>query len=146
MSFNNDIKKFNHSFEEGYKAVVTGTFLDLAGKIIKRSPVGNISLWKVKRKPKGYAGGRFRANWTATLNRPSTSKTSSKDKSGRKAIKSAKTTTLKYKLGDSLFLVNNLPYSIALEDGWSKQAPIGMVKVTVALFHGIVSKEVRKVK
>ena len=29
------------------------------------------------------------------------------------------------------WLTNNLPYSEVLEDGWSKQAPLGIVKTTM---------------
>jgi hypothetical protein len=42
--------------------------------------------------------------------------------------------------GDIVFLVNNLPYGPRLERGWSKQAPSGMVGITVAEFQKAVSK------
>jgi len=46
-------------------------------------------------------------------------------------------------LGKRVFISNNLPYAQAIEDGHSKQAPAGMVKVTVAEFLPIVNKAVR---
>lgn len=33
---------------------------------------------------------------------------------------------------DVVFITNSLPYAVPLEEGWSKQAPHGMVKITVA--------------
>lgn len=44
------------------------------------------------------------------------------------------------KLGDKLFITNNLPYAKRIEDGYSAQAPAGMVKVTVNEFKSIVNK------
>jgi len=41
-------------------------------------------------------------------------------------------------LGKKTYISNNLPYAIPIEDGHSKQAPTGMVKVTVAEFGSIV--------
>lgn len=46
-------------------------------------------------------------------------------------------------LGERVFISNNLPYAEAIEDGHSKQAPMGMVKVTIAEFDSIVNKAVR---
>lgn len=42
------------------------------------------------------------------------------------------------KIGQKLFITNNLPYAKRIEDGYSKQAPAGMVKVTIAEFDSIV--------
>jgi hypothetical protein len=39
--------------------------------------------------------------------------------------------------------VNNLPYGIALEYGHSKQAPSGMIRVTLARFQQIVDEAIR---
>lgn len=58
--------------------------------------------------------GRFKGNWLMTPNVP--------------------------KAPGSVLISNNLPYAQRLEDGWSDQAPIGMVKVTVAEFQSIVKK------
>jgi hypothetical protein len=42
------------------------------------------------------------------------------------------------------FLTNNLPYALRLEYGWSKQAPHGMVGVTVKEYQQIVDKAVKE--
>ena len=54
--------------------------------------------------------------------------------------------TSNIKLGKRVFISNNLPYAKRIEDGYSKQAPMGMVKVTVAEFLPIVQKALRSVK
>lgn len=54
--------------------------------------------------------------------------------------------TPRVNLGQRLFITNNLPYAKPIEDGHSKQAPQGMVKVTVSEFDSIVNKAARSVK
>jgi hypothetical protein len=44
------------------------------------------------------------------------------------------------------YIVNTTPYMQRLEDGWSKQAPNGMVALTVVAFGGIVQKVADEVK
>ncbi len=48
-----------------------------------------------------------------------------------------------YKLGNTIYMRNNLPYAVALERGHSGQAPSGVVRVTVGEFGGITSKAAR---
>ena len=47
-----------------------------------------------------------------------------------------------FALGDTLYLANNVEYIKVLEDGWSKQAPAGMVKVTLTRWQNYVAKAV----
>ena len=42
--------------------------------------------------------------------------------------------------GDTIYFANNLPYARRLEDGYSQQAPAGMVALTVQQFQSIVSR------
>lgn len=47
---------------------------------------------------------------------------------------------MQLKFGNTIWLVNNLPYAVALEYGHSSQAPGGMVRLTVQKWHPIVEK------
>lgn len=123
MSFASDIGRFNKKFEKKSTLVFRGTFLALAGKVILRTPVDT---------------GRARGNWQAQVNRPAKSVLDISDKSGSKANSEARTESVKAKLGDKLYLTNNLPYIEGLENGTSSQAPNGMVKVAVAEFDQVV--------
>lgn len=38
-----------------------------------------------------------------------------------------------FKLGDDIIISNNQPYAERLENGWSKQAPYGVLQLSVAL-------------
>ncbi len=44
------------------------------------------------------------------------------------------------RLGQTIWLVNNVPYIVRLEYGWSKQAPAGMVRLTLAAAQEIVDQ------
>lgn len=52
----------------------------------------------------------------------------------------------KLKLGDTLFFNNPTEYGMALEYGYSGQAPNGMVRVSIANWQGHVDKAARAVK
>lgn len=132
MSFGSDINKFKKKTEKAALMVFRGTCLDLFGRIVKRTPVGNPGEW-IGEAPQGYVGGRARSNWQFAINTVNTSTTDATGGSDR-----PKTTTLR--VGDSVYITNNLPYILPLEHGWSAQAPAGMVKVTVSEFKNIVRR------
>ena len=81
MSFHSDVKRFNKKAEDAAERVFKGTSLSLFGKVVKRTPVDT---------------GRARGNWMAGLNSPSN------DSPGYETIIG------RAKLGDSIFLTNNL--------------------------------------
>jgi hypothetical protein len=66
--------------------------------------------------------------------------------SGSIALLKADGETAKAKAGDTLFLTNCLPYIPALEDGHSKQAPAGMIGVTVVELRPLADRIVREVR
>ena len=68
------------------------------------------------------------------------------DKSGMATVSKATAETLRLKAGQTIFLVNHLPYGPALEYGWSKQAPAGMVRITVEEFGGVVNSSADEAK
>lgn len=143
MSFSDDILKFNRKVEFKTSNAFKATALQLFSNVILRTPVGNPDIWKGQA-PKGYTGGRLRANWQADINLAPSGEINDTDESGRKAIASAKTATKSAKLGDRIYLINNLPYAQAIEDGHSSQAPSGMVKLTVAEFQRILSSNIKR--
>ena len=124
MSFNGDIKRFNEKTDKAMLNVFRGTALGLFAKVIQRTPVDT---------------GRLRGNWFANLNSPSKQMDGSGE--GYEGV------TFRAALGDSIYLVNNLPYAKVIEDGnHSQQAPKGMVKVTVAEYQRIFKQNAKKHK
>lgn len=78
---------------------------------------------------KGYVGGTFRANWTAGIGAidHTTVESTEKSRSEGEAKRAAGA-----ELGGVIYFTNSLPYAVRLENGWSKQAPTGMVKLAMA--------------
>ncbi|HBO3990163.1 hypothetical protein [Pseudomonas aeruginosa] len=92
---------------------------------------------------RGYVGGRFRANWQFSIGTAAQGEIDDVDPTGSKAISAVTAGVQPLKLGDTAYLVNNLPYAVPLEYGHSSQAPAGMVRVTSAEFQQIVEAAVR---
>lgn len=124
--------------------------MEAFGRVIMRSPVGNPDLWTAEFKAvgeslgwfdKNYTGGRFRANWGVQIGAPWAGTIEAKDptpvgdKSGP-TVAAAEWKASEWNGVGSIFLSNNLPYAIPLEYGHSKQAPGGMVRVTIAELQG----------
>lgn len=84
--------------------------------------------------------GRFRANWNVTAGAPSFAFTDSTDKAraGAEASKA-----LNLDVGGVTYMSNGLPYALRLENGWSKQAPAGMVRLSAMEFDQYVRKAVQ---
>lgn len=93
--------------------------LELLGSLVEKSPVDT---------------GRFKANWTVSDLKPGSTIPDPRD--GIEALKS-------FKPGNSIFISNNLPYARKLEYGWSKQAPSGMVRLTVQEAPELIRKALR---
>ena len=105
--------------------------LKLFSAIIKASPVDT---------------GRFRGNWQTTGVTPATGLIAGVDPTGNKAVNSATTFITNAPGWDTFTLTNNLPYAERLEYGWSKQAPVGMVRVNIARFQQLINEEAAKVR
>lgn len=77
--------------------------------------------------------GRARGNWQCTIGSPFVGE----DASG--SVMKAQI-VIPRRAGSVVYLTNNVPYIGKLEyDGHSRQAPAGMVRVSVALFEGVLN-------
>lgn len=127
-------KKLASKINHNAAAFVRKVVLDGLTSLIRQSPVDT---------------GRFKANWSTSVGMmesgekeilgsktPLNSKSSSSDfnRSG-KGIKG-------YKLGQTMFLHNNLQYATPLEYGTSEQAPKGWIRNTAIL----MQKKLNKIK
>jgi hypothetical protein len=160
MSFTKELEAFTLKIESNSDKVFRGTLLSLFSKVIKRTPVGNPENWvyfdkskgmyvdyiSARGYPEGYIGGRLRGNWQASLSAPSQGVVADQDKTGAKTIAKVAFVTSQAKMDQDVFLVNNLPYAVPVENGSSTQAPEGMVAVTVAEFQREVDKQARQLK
>lgn len=141
-----DMRKFVRKSKDVMDQVVRKVVLDIGTSVVMRSPVGDPSGW-ASPAPKGYVGGRFRANWQyAETTRPQGT-LGEFDPSGQKSIaRMFAKVGLADAAGKIHYLTNNLPYGPALERGWSKQAPAGMVGLAVREFQATVERAARAMR
>lgn len=87
--------------------------------------------------------GRFKSNWNVSHNAPDFGTTEgANEQRATTEVQKA----LSFPVGGVVWLANGLPYARRLEHGWSKQAPAGMVKITVQEFSLIVNKAAAQVR
>lgn len=142
MTFSLDLKAFADKANAKANAAVRQIVLGVDEAVVERSPVGNPLLWKhPDNAPPGYVGGRFRANWQYGESSPPVGELWTPivgpfpEKNPIEVSPDAG--------GKMHYLVNNLPYARALEDGHSTQAPpAGIVELTVIEFQHIVTAAV----
>lgn len=89
--------------------------------------------------------GAFRGNWMLSVGSPNLTTNASaalpNDGAALGAINAAVAASVgKDAIGKTIFFTNSMPYAYRLEHGWSKQAPAGMVAVTVAGYQSNLDK------
>ena len=121
--------------------IVRGTLSQISANIIKRTPVGDPKYWKTKNPPKGYIGGTLRNAWNASVTTQDFTKKNTRARTGAVAISKAIKTANQLKLGQTYYLTNPQPYANRVENGWSDQAPRGMVRVSIAEANQVLRKQ-----
>ena len=140
-----DLNKWIAKTNENVEKLVRETVIGLGEKVVERSPVGNPDLWQSP-PPPGYVGGRFRANWQYGFDAMPKGDLPDIDKSGQASLNRIQAGAKASPTVGVHYIVNNLPYAQALEDGHSTQAPHGMVGLAVVEFQSIINEEVAKLK
>ena len=138
MGFAVDIANFAKKANGNADAVTRKTVLDIGTRLVECTPVGDATYWKSK-PPPGYAGGHARANWQHSTGAPVVSEVPGIDKDGTGTIGKIAASIPQKAAGQVHFITNSVPYIDPLEDGHSRQAPNGMVSITVTEFQGIVN-------
>jgi hypothetical protein len=129
MSFASDLSELCKRAGDRAEVVIRATALELQAGMIERSPVDT---------------GRFKSNWQVGIGaiNKATGDAPGSDAKGRAAAALSGWTA-----GRSIYLSNSLPYAKRLEDGWSqKQAPLGMVRLTVQAYADALNKAIREAK
>ena len=121
--FGRQVGGWTHKTETKIETAVRKIALSVFTEVILMSPVDT---------------GRFRGNWQVAIGSMPTGTLEIDDKVGTATISKVQAEVLGLKAGQSIFLMNNLPYALPLEYGSSKQAPSGMVRLTVQRFQPIV--------
>lgn len=146
MSFAAELKAFRDKTVAKQHAVVSEIIGQVALSLIIKSPVGDPALWERGRAPKGYQGGRFRANWQYGEGEINGVTTNAIDPDGGATLDKIVGSIGNKPAGKVHYLTNSLPYAIALELGHSrKQAPYGMVTLTAIEFTSMVQVSLKTI-
>lgn len=152
MSWSKQLKQITaKQFDDGER-FLRAAILQAANVAIIRSPVGNPDLWvwnhpelgyvdyvAWKGEPKGYVGGQFRANWRISFGLPDIKISDSTNYAS--IPMEIKSELEAFKIGDRVVFSNPMPYGPRLEyDGWSTQAPDGMVRPAVKALEKALNK------
>lgn len=130
MSWSKDLKNIIIKNEKLTEKQLRAGMFDAANVIIEGSPVGNKDTWQNPNSaPKGYVGGSYRSAHRISINKIT------RDDNG---IESQGSTMMRldgelarFKIGETLFMTNPLPYATAIEYGHSSQATDGVYRPAV---------------
>jgi len=122
MSMNSIVNRVNKRID----TVIRKSTIELFGSVIKMTPVDT---------------GRAKGNWQCSIGSPITSETDRLDSaalgSANGSVAFSEVTKTVKGTGHVVWLSNNVPYIQRLEYGSSKQAPSGMVRLSVQRFGSI---------
>lgn len=102
--------------------------------LVMSTPVGNVVLWNAESRhsaPQGYVGGRARGNWHVSVGGADQRVIETEDSGGSATIAAANAAIDGSTPHESIYINNNLPYIVPLNQGHSKQAPIAFVETAV---------------
>jgi len=132
VSFSVDLTRWVEKAKGNVDKVLRETVVLASQQIVQRSPVDT---------------GRFRANWQFSVGAPDLTTSERVDPSGSLTIARILGQVAGIKAGPTVYLTNSLPYAYRLEyEGWSDQAPNGMVRVTLAGLQAAVNDYVSRLK
>lgn len=127
MSNINDIwKKLEKTIRDSVKGAVSDSVALLYKEIVDRTPVDT-----------GGAHRGWEINYGSGFRKAKASFSGS-----QQSIVDKNT----YKLGNTITIRNELPYMQRLEFGWSKQAPMGMIRVSALKFKQFLATATKKNK
>ena len=136
-----DLQRFAEKTKGKADAAVGNIVARVSAELDSRSPVGDASYWK-NPAPKGYIGGRFRGNWQIGVDVRPAGETGRIDPDGSATQNTILAAIPEKASGKVYYLVNDVPYAQAIEEGHSRQAPQGLVGLTAIMFTGIVNEAV----
>lgn len=129
-SFVLDLQNFIAKAQGNVDLVVRKASFDVFRSVVIKSPVDT---------------GRFKSNWQVNIGSIPAGTLNTVDPSGGAALARITSETLQMRAGQVIYLANNLSYARRLEYGYSKQAPAGMVRLSILEFNTAVAKAAKQV-
>ncbi len=138
MTFSQSLFRFAGETKRTMDDTFRGVILEMSVRFVMRSPVDT---------------GRFRGNWQIGEGRADTRTDSENDKQVLGSPPSAESYARwqdqmeGVRAGQIVYITNNLPYARRLEyEGWSKQAPGGMVRLAMMEYQQVIRKALEAAK
>lgn len=123
-SFGDQLRRIADKRKVTLETAVRRTVLGMGAQMVRMSPVDT---------------GRFRSNWFYGDGLAP----SGFDQSGSASLQRITAGVASWSPGETMRVTNSLPYARRLENGWSQQAPAGMVRTTIADFQARFSAELK---
>lgn len=118
------VKKYKADYEQVAKA----SLVRVGSQVVQRTPKDT---------------GRAQGNWNSAYG----ALDSSTQEDGKDSIGELNVSIEGLEIGTVFYFTNNLPYIQRLEyEGWSEQAPQGMLRISTQQFPRIVEEEAKKIK
>lgn len=124
-NFTLNIEKFIKKCENRTSNVISKLVLAMHASVIKKSPVDT---------------GRFRNNWYITGDPNDLREVQDRLETYSPGI------VAQFAKDGAIYIVNNMPYAMRLEFGYSQQAPAGMARITVMEFQRYLDQAVAAAK
>lgn len=129
--FISDINKWIAKSKQAQDMYVQKVVLEIDKRFVQKSPVDT---------------GRFKNNWNISNAVPDFSTTLATAPNLSQSKSAASIFSIKAN-GQTVFVTNALPYAYRIEyEGWSKQAPSGVVRTTIAEMQSILNGAAFEVK
>ncbi len=138
--FSLDVSAFVKKAKGNGRAVARKIVLDVGTAIVMRTPVGDPTTWK-RGAPPGYVGGRARGSWQYGNGVPLAQDPGTVDGSGQASVQRLQAGVAGHDGATLHYYTSTVPYMRRLEyEAWSKQAPSGMVRITIVEFQEFAAK------
>lgn len=122
------LRELAQAYPERAEKVLEASFLEITGMMILQSPVRD---------------GYFRNSWRAGINEIDTSVATVASAAISSSTGSVRQALNRLDLGAAFYFTNSLPYAHRIEfEGWSQQAPNGVVRVNLLKLDGIVERNI----
>lgn len=125
MSFSNQVRNFRRKAIGGAGRIRRAVAIELLSSVVLDTPVDT---------------GRARGNWQTTTKRPAQGTTERSDSDGGMVVNEI----VSQVSDDVIYMTNNLPYIQRLEEGYSGQAPAGMVRKNAARIQRIIKQQAKQ--
>jgi len=125
MQFNLSLDKWREKYEDSFLDFVKKLSLEILRRVMSKTPVDT---------------GRAQSNWRATVNEAPVADGGHMSTNPGAAFSKASEVIVRADRIETVFIFNSVPYILELENGKSRQAPRGMLSLSLQEVEGFVNE------